>query len=47
MTVLMLLKLDNISTMGASALKESKNLSLLLFNLPTYGGYVLAKSLMK
>ena len=44
MTVLMLLKLDNFSTMGASALKES-NLSLLLFNLPTYGGYVLAKLL--
>ena len=47
MTVLMLLKLDNVSTMGALALKESKNLSLLIFNLPTYGRYVLAKMLMK
>jgi len=47
MTVLMVLKLENVSTMGVGALRESKNLSLLLFNLPTYGGYVLAKMLMK
>jgi len=44
MTALMVLKLDNVSTMGPSALKDSKNLSLLLFNLPTYGGYVVAKT---
>jgi len=47
MTVLMLLKLENVSTMGFGALKDSKNMSLLTFNLPTYGGYVLAKMLMK
>ena len=47
MAVLMVLKLENVNTMGVGALKESKNLSLLMFNLPTYGGYVLAKMLMK
>lgn len=47
MTVLMFLKLENVNTMGVGALKESKNLSLLMFNLPTYGGYVLIKTLMK
>ena len=47
MTVLMLLKLENVNTMGVGALKESKNLSLLVFNLPTYGGYALIKTLMK
>ena len=47
MTVLMFLKLENVNTMGVGALKQSKNLSLLIFNLPTYGGYVLVKTLIK
>lgn len=44
MMILMILKLENVSKMDSSILKDSKNLSLLVLYFPTYGGYVVMKT---